>query len=116
MSYNLSNKIAFITGAAHGQGKATALALAKEGVHITAFDLAQTLSYPGYNLGSEQELELLKQEVQDLGVKCITCAGDVRVDADIVNAVEKTISEFGRIDILFNNAGICAYGKVQELP
>jgi len=72
MPYNLSNKIAFITGAAHGQGKAAALALAKEGVHIVAFDLAETLSYPGYNLGSEEELDLLKEEVQDLGVKCVT--------------------------------------------
>jgi NAD(P)-dependent dehydrogenase (short-subunit alcohol dehydrogenase family) len=116
MSYNLSNKIAFITGAAHGQGKAAALALAKEGVHIAAFDLAQTLSYPGYSLGSEKELELLKQEVRALGVECITCTGDVRVDADIVNAVDKAIDQFGRIDILFNNAGICAYGKVHELP
>ena len=52
MSKNLSGKTAFITGAAHGQGKATSLALAKEGVNIVWFDIAQTLTYPGYNLGS----------------------------------------------------------------
>ena len=116
MANNLQNKTAFITGAAHGQGKAVAIALAKEGVNIVALDVAQTLSYPGYNLGSEDELDLLKQEVKAFGVGCITCTGDVRVDADIINCVEKAISEFGKIDILFNNAGICAYGLVHELP
>ena len=50
-------KVAFITGAAHGQGRATALALAKEGVHIVAFDIAQQMSYPGYTMGSSDELD-----------------------------------------------------------
>jgi len=115
MSKNLSGKTAFITGAAHGQGKATSLALAKEGVNIVGFDIAQTLTYPGYNLGSEKELELLKEEVQSLGVRCLTQTGDVRVDDDISNAVKLAVEKFGRIDILFNNAGICAYGTAHEL-
>ena len=42
--------------------------------------------------------------------------GDIRIDSDIKTAVYETISQFGRIDILFNNAGICAYGLVHELP
>ena len=68
MSNDLKNKVAFITGAAHGQGRATAIALAKEGVHIAAFDIAQTLTYPGYVLGSENELQSLKNECESLGV------------------------------------------------
>ena len=115
MNNNLKGKVAFITGAAHGQGRATALTLAKEGVHIIAFDIAETLSYPGYRLGSENELESLKKEIVSLGVKCLTCTGDVRVDDDIVKAVTKAQEEFKRIDILFNNAGICAYGLAHEL-
>jgi NAD(P)-dependent dehydrogenase (short-subunit alcohol dehydrogenase family) len=115
MDNSLKDKIAFITGAAHGQGRATALALAREGVYITAFDIAQTLSYPGYELGSENELHTLQKECESLGVQCKTFIGDVRVDDDIQNAVTGAISDFGRIDILFNNAGICAYGKAHEL-
>ena len=57
---DLKGKVAFITGAAHGQGRATALALAKEGVHIVAFDIAKQLSYPGYTMGSSNELDSLK--------------------------------------------------------
>ena len=48
-----AGKVAFITGAAHGQGRATALALAAEGARIAAFDVARPLSYPGYTMGSE---------------------------------------------------------------
>jgi NAD(P)-dependent dehydrogenase (short-subunit alcohol dehydrogenase family) len=115
MADSLKGKVAFITGAAHGQGRATAIALAKEAVHIAAFDIAQTLSYPGYELGSENELQSLIKECESFGVKCLVFAGDVRVDADIVKAVSITLSQFKKIDILFNNAGICAYGSAHEL-
>jgi len=115
MNNDLKNKTAFITGAAHGQGRATAIALAKEGVHIIAFDIARQLSYPGYTLGSEDELETLKQEVEMQGSVCIIQKGDVRNDNDISSAVAKARSEFKKIDILFNNAGICAYGLAHEL-
>jgi len=115
MTIDLKNKTAFITGAAHGQGRASAIALAKEGVHIIAFDIAKQLSYPGYALGSEDDLSTLKKEIEQLGVQCIIQKGDVRKDEDIMAAVEATLSQFGRIDILFNNAGICAYGLSHEL-
>ena len=115
MANDLKGKVAFITGAAHGQGRATAISLAKEGVHIVAFDIAQTLSYPGYELGSQNELQSLITECEALGVKCLAFTGDVRVDDDITKAVNSTIEKLKRIDILFNNAGICAYGSAHEL-
>src|SRR5436190_597396 len=97
MPADLKNKIAFITGAAHGQGRATAIALAKEGTHIAAFDIAQTLNYPGYELGSEDELFSLKQECESYGVSCLVFTGDVRVDDDINNAVTKTVGQLEKI-------------------
>jgi SDR family mycofactocin-dependent oxidoreductase len=115
MIFDLKDKVAFITGAAHGQGRVTALALAKEGVHIAAFDIARQLEYPSYKLGSEDDLTTLKKEIEALGVQCIACKGDVRNDVDVTDAVNSAKKQFGPIDILFNNAGICAYGLAHEL-
>jgi len=112
---SLKGQVAFITGAAHGQGRATAIALAREGVHIAAFDVAQQLSYPGYKLASSDDLASLQREVEHHGVQYIPLQGDVRVDAQVKEAVDKTFQQFKRIDILFNNAGICAYGRAHEL-
>jgi len=110
-----AEKVAFITGAAHGQGRATALALAKAGAWIAAFDVAKPLAYPGYALGSEDDLRSLERECAEAGSKCLGFEGDVRDDAAVTQAVESTVGEFGRIDVLFNNAGICAYGLAHEL-
>jgi SDR family mycofactocin-dependent oxidoreductase len=110
-----AGRVAFITGAAHGQGRATALALAGEGARIAAFDLARPLSYPGYTMGSPSELDSLAAACAELGSECLGFSGDVRDDTAITAAVDATVSLFGRIDILFNNAGICAYGLAHEL-
>jgi len=108
-------KVAFITGAAHGQGRATALALAKAGARIAAFDIAKPLAYPAYEMGSSDDLASLQAECREAGSECLTYAGDVRDDAAVTAAVDGTVAGFGRIDVLFNNAGICAYGLAHEL-
>jgi SDR family mycofactocin-dependent oxidoreductase len=110
-----NGKVAFITGAAHGQGRATAIALASEGARIAGFDVARPLSYPGYDMGSPDELTSLVEACREVGADCLTYAGDVRDNAAVTRAVEGTVERFGRIDILFNNAGICAYGLAHEL-
>jgi SDR family mycofactocin-dependent oxidoreductase len=108
-------RVAFITGAAHGQGRAAALALAREGARIAALDVARPLAYPGYALGSRDDLAGLAEECRRLGTECLTFAADVRDDAAVTAAVDATVKAFGRLDILFNNAGICAYGLAHEL-
>jgi len=115
MENELAGRVALITGAAHGQGRASALTLAREGVHIAALDVARTLGYPGYELGSPQALGTLAEECRRLGVECLTFAADVRDDNAVSAAVRETAERLGRIDILFNNAGICAYGLAHEL-
>jgi NAD(P)-dependent dehydrogenase (short-subunit alcohol dehydrogenase family) len=104
-----------VTGAAHGQGRATALALARAGARIGAFDVAKPLEYPGYALGSADDLRRLMEECKEAGSACLAFEGDVRDDGAIGRAVDGTVAEFGRIDVLFNNAGICAYGMAHEL-
>src|SRR3954467_4837051 len=115
MGTDFAGKVAFITGAAHGQGRAVALALAAEGARITGFDIAKQIPHPGYALGSSQDLQTLESEVKARGSEAVIFAGDVRDDAAITRAVDQTMARFGRIDILFNNAGICFYGKSHEL-
>jgi SDR family mycofactocin-dependent oxidoreductase len=110
-----AGKVALITGAAHGQGRATAQALSAEGAAIVAFDVARPLSYPGYAMGTADDLESLAAACRTAGGDCVTVVGDVRDAAAVAKAVETALERFGRIDILFNNAGICAYGLAHEL-
>jgi NAD(P)-dependent dehydrogenase (short-subunit alcohol dehydrogenase family) len=84
-------------------------------VRIAAVDIARPLGYPGYALGSANDLESLAKECQALGVECLTFAADVRDNAAVGAAVNAVVARFGSIDILFNNAGICAYGLAHEL-
>lgn len=100
---SLQNKTALITGAGKGIGRAVALALANEGVHI------------GLVARTEKDLQAVAAEVTALGVKAAMAVADVS-DINSVNAaVAKIRQELGAIDILINNAGTAAFGKFLEL-
>jgi NAD(P)-dependent dehydrogenase (short-subunit alcohol dehydrogenase family) len=107
--------VALITGAAHGQGRAGSLALAEDGYDIVALDVAAPLAYPGYEMGTPAELESLRAEIEGRGGACLPVVADVREDRAVAAGVEAAMERFGRIDVLFNNAGICAYGVAHEL-
>lgn len=110
-----SIKVALITGAAHGQGRATAIALAKEGYHIGALDIGRNVGYPTYAMGSNDDLLTLAAECKTLGVECLPLLADVSKADEVEAAVAKLVQQWGRVDVLFNNAGICAYGFAHEL-
>lgn len=115
MSSEFDGKVAFITGVAHGQGRAVALALAAEGARIVGYDIARQIHYPGYKLGTAEDLTALERDINKSGSEALVIAGDVRDDEAISKAVSNATERFGRIDILFNNAGICFYGQSHEL-
>lgn len=115
MAKEFENMTVFITGAAKGQGRGVALAFAREGANIIAFDLGSRIEYPAYNRSSNEDLEKLKEDVLAAGGKIEIFAGDVRNAEDVEHAVENGVKAFGSIDILFSNAGICAYGLSHEL-
>jgi len=108
-------RVALVTGAAHGQGRAAALAFAREGAGVAALDVARPLPYPGYAMGSAGELANLRDECRSLGSQCLTFEADVRDGAAVAEAVEATVEGMGGVDVLFNNAGICGYGLAHEL-
>ncbi|MET0673738.1 MAG: SDR family NAD(P)-dependent oxidoreductase [Microbacterium pygmaeum] len=115
LSERLDGRVAFITGAAHGQGRAIALALARQGADIAAFDVAAKVDYPAYAQGSTEELDSLVADVEALGRRALPLVGDVRDVKAVDAAVAATVAQLGGLDILINNAGIVAYAAADEM-
>ena len=115
MTSEFTGKTVFITGAAKGQGRAVALAFAADGANIVGFDLGEPIAYPAYNRSSNEDLEQLRDDVEAAGGKALVYGGDVRNANDVEEAVNRAVDRFGHIDIVFSNAGICAYGNSWEL-
>lgn len=101
---NLNGKTAFITGGGRGLGKATAIALAKEGVNI---------AISGRN---EKQLEDTVAELTALGIKATYATLNVGNQAEVEAGIHNIHSIFPQIDILINNAGIASFGTVEEMP
>ena len=111
----LDGRVALITGAARGQGRSHAVALSAEGADIVACDVPGPMATPTYPLGTLDELDMTAKLVESKDRRCLPIALDVR-DADEVNAaVERTIEEFGRLDIVVANAGIVTTGPLVDV-
>jgi citronellol/citronellal dehydrogenase len=108
---DLKGRVALVTGASRGIGKALALRLAQEGasVVIAAKSEASTDRLPG-------SIHQTAEEVRALGAKALAVATDVRDEAAIGATVQRTIEEFGRLDILVNNAGAIWTRPILETP
>lgn len=106
----LDGKVAFVTGAARGQGRSHAIELAREGADIIAVDVARDLPELGlgYPLGSAEELAETAAEVEKLDRRIVTAEVDVRDAAALAAALDAGVAELGRLDIVVANAGIGA--------
>ncbi len=100
----LEGKVAFITGASGGIGGAIARTYAREGARIA---LAAR---------SVDKLEALAGEIEDMGREALVCRCDVMRDQDILDALRKTASVLGPVDVLVNNAGVVSFEAVHALP
>lgn len=111
----LEGRTAFVTGAARGQGRAHALALAAEGADVFGIDICADVATVPYPLATVDELDETRRLVEALGVRCRTAVVDVRDGTAVDAAVATAIAELGKIDICIANAGVCAFAKTWEL-
>lgn len=102
----VEGKVAFITGAARGQGRSHAVRLAEEGADIIAVDLCQNIDSIGYALATPEDLEETRQFVEKTGQRIVTAQADVREAGQLKEALENGIAELGKVDIVVAQAGI----------
>ncbi len=102
----LDGKVAFITGAARGQGRSHAVRLAAEGADIVGVDVCADMPEVSYPLGTADDLAETAALVEKEGRRIITRQADVRDFHQLRAAAEEAMSEFGRIDVVVANAGV----------
>jgi gluconate 5-dehydrogenase len=100
--FDLTGKVAVVTGASSGLGVQFSKALAGQGANLAI--LARRA----------EKLEAVKAEIESMGVKCLAVTCDVNDNQQIKDAVAAVVAEYGRIDILVNNAGVAAAAPAQE--
>ncbi|MFQ6113443.1 MAG: SDR family oxidoreductase [bacterium] len=100
---DLKNKVALVTGASRGIGRATALALAKEGANVAV--ASRTVA----------DLQSLAKEIGNLGKRALPVQADISRESDIKRLIQTVVDKFMGLDILVNNAGIGVFGRVEEL-
>ncbi len=104
----LDGKVAFITGAARGQGRSHAVLLAEEGADIIGLDICEQINSVVPPMSTQADLDETVALVEKTGRRMIGVKGDVRNRADIQRALDLGLAEFGRLDIVLANAGIFA--------
>lgn len=105
---SLDGKVAFITGAARGQGRSHAVRLAADGAGIVGVDICADIASNGYPMASREELDETVALVEAQGGKMIASVADVRDFAALKAALGAGVEHFGRLDIVCANAGIAA--------
>lgn len=115
MAGRVEGKVALITGAARGQGRSHALRLAQEGADIIAIDACTDIDTIPYAGGTEADLAETVKQVENLDRRIVSRVADVRDMSALEEAVAAGLSEFGRLDILSANAGVCSFAPAWEL-
>ncbi len=111
----LEGKVAFITGAARGQGRSHALALAREGADIIAVDLCRQTETVPYPMATPEDLAQTVKEVEALDRRIVAEQADVRDYEATKAALDEGVAQLGRLDIVAGNAGIFSMGATDEL-
>jgi SDR family mycofactocin-dependent oxidoreductase len=108
MAGRLAGKVAFITGAARGQGRSHAIRLAEEGADIIAVDICENYDTIGYAMSGEDDLAKTVKAVETLDRRIVAAKADVRHPDELKKALDDGVAQLGRLDIVSANAGICS--------
>ncbi len=108
----LEGKVAFITGAARGQGRSHAIRLAREGADIIGIDICKQMANVGYGLATPADLDQTVKEVEALDRRMVAVQADVRDFSALRNAFDEGVAALGQVDIVLANAGIGAGSPV----
>ena len=115
MAGRVAGKVAFITGAARGQGRSHAIRLAEEGADIIAVDICRDYGTMPYALATEADLAQTVKAVEALDRRIVAAQADVRDAAALKAAVDDGVTQLGRLDIVSANAGICTVQPWDEV-
>ena len=110
----LEGKVAFITGAARGQGRSHAIRLAQEGADIIAVDICKQISTVPYPMATPEDLEATVKAVEELDRRIVAREADVRDEAGLKAAFDEGVAELGPVDIVLANAGIAPMSMHEE--
>jgi SDR family mycofactocin-dependent oxidoreductase len=111
----LDGKVAFITGAARGQGRSHAVRLADEGADIIAVDICAPVETVAYETASEEDLAETVRQVEALDRRIVAAPADVRDLKALTAVVDDAVAQLGRLDIILANAGIFSAGRALEM-
>jgi SDR family mycofactocin-dependent oxidoreductase len=111
----LEGKVAFVTGAARGQGRSHAVRLAQEGADIIAVDLCRQVDTVPYAMSTPEDLQQTVKEVEALDRRIIATEADVRDGVALKAAVDDGVAQLGRLDIVAANAGIASYAAAEDI-
>src|ERR1700751_3483664 len=115
MTGRVEGKVAFITGAARGQGRSHAITLAREGADIIAVDIAAQIGSVPYPMAAPEDLAQTVKEVEAAGRRIVATDADVRDYEALKQALDEGVAQLGRLDIVSANAGIVSFGRAEEL-
>ena len=116
MTGRVEGKVAFITGAARGQGRSHAVRLAQEGADIIAVDLCDQVDSVPYQMATPEDLADTVKQVEALDRRIVATKADVRDYGALKKALDDGVAQLGRLDIVSANAGIASFGGAEELP
>jgi SDR family mycofactocin-dependent oxidoreductase len=102
----VAGKVAFVTGAARGQGRSHAVRLAEEGADIIAVDLCRDIETIGYGMAAPEDLDETARLIEKTGRGAVIAQADVREAGQLRTALDSGLSEFGRLDIVVAQAGV----------
>jgi (+)-trans-carveol dehydrogenase len=115
MAGRVAGKVAFITGAARGQGRSHAIRLAQEGADIIAVDVAGQIGSVPYPMATPDDLAETVKEVEALDRRIVATQADVRDFAAVKAALDDGVAQLGHLDIVSANAGIFSFGTLDQL-